>query len=86
LRTLPKGLEPVLKKIQPTAWWAAKTEAIDWDSDFLWLDDNLSEETDLELAAHGKRTSFVLIDLVNSPNQLDEVRQILASRVAQNKL
>lgn len=85
LRFLPKDLERAVKKIKPTVWWAAKTEGIDWDSDFLWLDDNLSEETELELLAHDRKESFVLINLTRNPNQLEDVRQRLATRLEADK-
>ena len=36
-------VEELCQKVLPTEWGALKTDAIDMDSDFVWLDDNLFE-------------------------------------------
>jgi hypothetical protein len=36
----PETLEKLEDAVRPTNWDALKTEAIDFESDFYWLDDN----------------------------------------------
>lgn len=54
-----------MKAIKPTNWTTLKTEAIDFDKDFFWLDDNpLQTEIDI-LESIGKRSSLFIVNLEN---------------------
>jgi hypothetical protein len=59
------------KKILPTNWITWKTEAIDMTKDFLWFDDSLMETEKQALQQAGKFSSWICIDLMNNPNQLN---------------
>lgn len=63
----------LLKKIKPTNWNEAKTEVIDFNSDFLWLDDHLFEDEELALRQHNKLDSLIRIDLSKDVDQLKKV-------------
>lgn len=65
------------EKIKPTEWSLKKTEAIDFSSDFLWFDDVSSDFEREVLAQNNKSSSFVLVDLINNPNQLKELIKLL---------
>ena len=65
----PETIE-ILKKIKPTNWQTWKTEAIDFNEDFLWFDDELFEEEIQILKSNNKYDSWVPIDLSKNVNQL----------------
>ncbi|OQB06390.1 MAG: hypothetical protein BWY19_00199 [bacterium ADurb.Bin212] len=60
----------LLKKIKPTNWQTWKTEAIDFESDFIWFDDQVFEEEINALKQNDRIDSWVLIDLSNNIDQL----------------
>ncbi len=74
-RFLKKETLDLIKKIKPTTFDILKTEAIDFSSDFLWLDDYLFDSEIAELDSHNKRNSWIKVDLKTNPNQLLEVIQ-----------
>lgn len=62
----------LLEKIKPTNWNTLKTEAIDFSSDFVWLDDNpMSSEINI-LNNKNKQTYLLKVDLTNN-NELSRV-------------
>jgi len=65
----PETIE-ILKKIKTTNWDTWKTEAIDFNNDFLWFDDQIFEEEKQILKSHNKYDSWVQIDLSRNSNQL----------------
>ncbi len=67
---IPKELIPLIKKINPTDYRIDKTEAINWEKDFFWLDDELFDSEKRTLTDKGKFHSWVEIDLITNPNQL----------------
>ena len=65
-----------LQKIKPTNWSTLKTEAIDFLSDFIWLDDNpFASEINI-LTAHLAKDKLIIVDL-NKPDELKRVLEIL---------
>ena len=55
-------LEDLVRQIQPAEWDFLKTDAIDFDQDFYWIEDQiLSGERD-QLIQHGKLDSYVFVD------------------------
>lgn len=74
---LPVKAVEYCKLIKPTKWSHNKTEAIDFNSDFLWFDDVSSDFDNEVLVQHNKSNSFVLIDLINNPDQLKELIGLL---------
>lgn len=59
-----------IKKIKPTNWDTWKTDAIDFNEDFLWFDDQVFEEEIRVLKEHNKFDSWIQIDLSKNPDQL----------------
>lgn len=68
----PETVE-LLKKIKPTNWRTWKTEAIDFDNDFLWFDDQVFEEEKRILKLNNKYNSWVKINLSDNPDQLKDL-------------
>lgn len=61
-----------LKILKPTNWNTLKTEAIDFQKDFIWMDDYIMESEKEILKKNNSLDSFIKIDLKNNPNQLKE--------------
>lgn len=61
-----------LKKVKPTTWGLLKTEAINFDEPFLWLDDYVMEAERKILKEKDCESSVVLVDLKTNPCQLGE--------------
>ena len=64
---------PLLKQIKGTQWDILKTDAIDFSSVFLWLDDYLMQSEEEVLEEHNAREKHILIELKKNPEQLKEV-------------
>jgi hypothetical protein len=71
-RFVSPDITPLLLKIKPTKWEVLKSEAINMDEDFLWLDDTLSDGDEKALEAKKKLNCFAKIDLDENPNVLNE--------------
>ena len=79
-RVLPDVLHPDIDRIKPTAWKIDKTEALDWDSDFIWFDNDIFEQEWKDLEKCRDNQSVVQVDLVANPKQLEEItRDLLPS-------
>lgn len=76
---IPAEAIPFIEKIKPTKFGTFKTEAIEFESGFFWLDDTLFEGEKAMLVKWGVLESFIHIDLVSNPNQLFEVMKKLGS-------
>lgn len=61
-----------LESIKPTDWMYKKTEALDFFSDFIWLEDYPFEIEKNELKTHNKLDSLFIVDL-NCENELRTV-------------
>ena len=53
----------LLKSVKPTTFNTLKTEAIDFNSEFIWFDDYLFDSEIRELEKHGVKDSWVQVDL-----------------------
>lgn len=62
-----------LQCIKATDWQSRKTEGIDLDSDFYWLDDHPMRAEMEELKKCGKLNSLIVVDL----NREDELKRIV---------
>lgn len=65
----PKTVE-FLKRIKPTKWKVAKTEAIDFSEPFLWFDDDLYDDEREVLDRKDKLDSWREVDLAKNENDL----------------
>ena len=52
-----------LRKIKPSTWDTLKTEAIDFESDFYWIDDYVFQAEKRVLKQHNCLDRLVLVDL-----------------------
>ncbi|HET8671873.1 MAG TPA: hypothetical protein VFM05_15005, partial [Candidatus Saccharimonadales bacterium] len=53
----------LLDKIKPTKWGEHKTDAINFDEDFLWFDDDLWPDELKALEEHEAAEQFILVKL-----------------------
>lgn len=60
----------LMRKIKPTRWKVAKTEAIDFTQPFLWFDDDCFPDERAVLNSHGVFDNWIEIDLSKNENQL----------------
>ena len=60
----------LINRIQPTTYRLDKTEAIDFSRDFFWIEPELFDSEKNMLKKHNKLTSWIKLDLIESPNQL----------------
>lgn len=60
----------LMRKIKPTKWSIAKTEAIDFSQPFLWFDDDLYPEEREDLLKHRVLDNWIEVDLGKNVNQL----------------
>jgi hypothetical protein len=66
-----------LSKIQPTVWKTLKTEAIDFKSDFFWLEDQPFSSEIKVLELHSALPNLITIDLTQHFNILQHLKFIL---------
>lgn len=69
--------EHLLSKIRPTNWNTLKTEAIDFCSEFYWLDDYAMMAERKILKHYGKESSLIIVDL-NRSNELSGIMDYLS--------
>ena len=74
---LPKEYHDDIDRIKPTVWQDRKTEAIDFSSDFIWLDDNIFASEWEVLEKCGPNQSAVEMNLRKDPKQLLEITRDL---------
>ena len=72
----PPSTVEQLKKIKQTNWTDLKTEAIDLNSDFIWLEDYPFEAEKVVLNKANKIDSLITIDLKRE-NELKSVQKII---------
>lgn len=69
-----------LAKIKPTNWTTLKTDAIDFSSDFLWIDDYPLLPEINALTTYSKNERLIIVDL-NRKEELKRVMKILNSEI-----
>ncbi len=79
LRATDDDLRPYLEKFKPVTWGLAKTEAIDFNTPFLWFDDDCYSGERLALNEHNAFNSWIEIDLAKYPDQLVHELKLLQS-------
>ncbi len=68
-----------VEKINATDWNTLKTEAINFKSNFLWIDDFVLESERQILEKNNCEKSLILIDLMTNPNALKTTMDLLES-------
>lgn len=66
-----------LEKVKPVYWLDLKTEAIDFSSDFLWLEDYPFQAEKQVLKKHNKENSLLIVDLQNTNELLRVLNEII---------
>ena len=75
---LPESLHADIDRIKGTVWTDMKTEALDWDSDFIWFDNDIFDTEWKVLERCNENQSVVQVDLRTNPEHLIEItRDIL---------
>ncbi|MFN8398036.1 MAG: hypothetical protein U0176_25695 [Bacteroidia bacterium] len=75
-RHYPAEAMPLFQQVKATNWDAMKTEGIDFEHPFLWLEDNPFQAELVELKARGWKDSIVIVDL-KQPDELGRVRRLI---------
>lgn len=60
----------LMRRIKPTKWTTAKTEAIDFTKPFLWFDDDCFPDERIVLTERGVFDNWIEVDLSKNINQL----------------
>jgi hypothetical protein len=60
----------VLNLIEPAAWMVSKTEAMDPNSNFWWVDDDPTEEDRMWLRAHNREDRLIEVSVDRDPGAL----------------
>jgi len=70
----PDDVLEKMKKVKPTKWDTLKTESIDFETDFYWLDDYAFEAEKKVLEQHKCLGNLILVNL-NNNDELLQVKQ-----------
>lgn len=74
----PETVE-LLDKIKPSEWGELKTDAIDFDQDFLWFDDDLWPAELKVLEKNEALHQFIMVDLSKDPDMLQKLTEVIKS-------
>ena len=66
-----------LKKVKPTKWDTLKTEGIDFESDFFWLDDYVFEAEKKVLKKNCRLDNLILVDLNNKDELVKKIKFLI---------
>ncbi len=66
-----------LDKIKPSEWKELKTDAIDFEQDFLWFDDDLWPEELKVLESNNATGRFIMVNLKDDPDMLQKLIETL---------
>lgn len=79
----PNNIIKKISKIKPTLWDTLKTEAIDFNCDFLWLDDYVFEAEKKVLKENNCSDNLLIVDLKNE-DELSSTICILKEKLTHN--
>jgi hypothetical protein len=69
----------LLERVEPTNWSTLKTEAIDFNAPFIWLDDYAFHAEREVLAEHDALRQLIMVDLDRNPDQLLQVADMIST-------
>ncbi len=72
-----------LKTVKTTNWSTLKTEAIDLNSDFFWIEDYPFQSEINILEYNNKKNNLIIVDL-NQPNELLRIIELLKKSISTN--
>lgn len=78
-KKLPPEAKEYFDKILPTNWDSWKTEAIDFEHDFRWIDDDVYEPEREALATHNCTNKLIDVNLTTNPGQLRDIAAQLSA-------
>ena len=67
----------LLDRVKPSEWKDLKTDAIDFDQDFLWFDDDLWPNELNVLERHEALQNFMMVDLQKDPDMLKKLAEVI---------
>lgn len=67
----------LLDRVKPSEWDELKTDAINFDEDFIWFDDDLWPLELNVLEKHDALEHFIMVDLNKDPNILQKLAQVV---------
>lgn len=70
---LPESLYNEVDCIKPTVWDTAKTEGIDWSSDFIWFDNDIYPDEWERFKTAKPNQQVIEVNLRDNPTQLEEI-------------
>ncbi len=76
-RHIPEELYPDIDRIKPTVWDTLKTDGIDWTSEFIWFDNDISDAEWERFPMADKGQQVYEVNLIENPNQLIEITRDL---------
>lgn len=76
---LPIELHDDIDRIKPTSWQDLKTNAIDFDSDFIWFDNDIYTGEWDRLKDCGENQLVIEVDLRTNPDHLIEITRDVLS-------
>jgi len=68
----------MLDKIKSSEWDDLKTDAINFEQDFLWFDDDLWPNELNVLEEHEATHNFIMVDLYKDPDLLDKLARVIS--------
>lgn len=75
---LPEELHPDIDRVKGTIWDVNKTEGFDWESDFIWIDNEIFDEERNQIIEKGSGgQSYIEIDLRENPKDLIRATSLL---------
>lgn len=81
IKVLAPKLKPetikLLSNIKPSEWGELKTDAIDFEQDFLWFDDDIWSDEMQVLQANNAFGRFIMVDLQKDPDMLKKLIDVL---------
>lgn len=77
----PSDIVKKLAVVKPSLWDTGKTEGIDFDADFYWLDDYIFEFEKRTLEKHYRLDRMIRVNLDN-PNELKRIQKLLTQKEA----
>lgn len=84
-KRIPEAAE-YIAKIKPTNWSSWKTEAIDFNSDFRWIDDDVYKPEEDTLASHNAIGKIIRVNLRDNPRQLKDITEELSNLITSQLL
>lgn len=68
----------MLNKVKSLEWKTLKTEAIDFNKDFLWFGDDIWPEELNALEKHHATQQFIMVNLDKDPDVLKKLTQVIS--------